>query len=215
MPSGKRKASFAAKIRKRRKTNLKRYKQREDLSAVRNWLVAFAGGTTIEGVPYANVSRYGRAFVGGFPKMEIRSSKALFVISPEEPISEGLVNMSVCVEHVGCIGRIGLGFAPGRVLIEAVKGRKHFGILLKDFSLAVGLPWPNYLIKKFISLARRLGYNEIGLRDPTTLYSYKNPQVTASEPKEAIQQRMRSFYSIIRKKLGFTERRGNYWFKKL
>jgi hypothetical protein len=221
MPEFIKKMRKKAVARRRRETSAKRYDSRGDLHWFHYTLRRMA--KTSADIPFSQIQKFGKPFIGAFNSFEVHSKKSAFEIGLGMASHESPVGVYVKLESPipSNLGFVKLAFSKGAVLVEAVQGRKGGVRPLKDFSSVVGMPWPNYLIKKIMALARRLGYEEIRFRDPETLHWFKDPAVFVlgkkekSEAQESIRVRMQKFYANIRTALGLTERRGDYWIKKL
>ncbi|MFH0955416.1 MAG: hypothetical protein V1777_04905 [Candidatus Micrarchaeota archaeon] len=168
---------------------------------------------TSEGIKYRKILRHGKPLLGAFKPFFVPFGKETFAVKLVHAYYES--PLALCVGDVaqtrGVFCQVKLAFARGAVLIESIQGTKGRQGQLNDFSAAVGMPWPNFLVKKLEATGRRLGYREIRLWDVESSSSYKKHLQDAPETAK----RMLSFYRILQKKLGFSEKRGDYWVKRL
>ncbi|MDD5163284.1 MAG: hypothetical protein PHD95_03690 [Candidatus ainarchaeum sp.] len=176
-----------------------------------------------DSILFEKIQRYGKPFLGGFKPFEISTPKGKFIVRLAFECHEHESPVTIKVESTlpgrnrGEIGTVRLSFEENAICIETVQG--HMGRLraLKRFegAVGIGMPWPNYLIKKVLATARRLGYTKAQFRDPTTLYWYKHPMLWGDQTVEGLQKQISNFYAKVRQGTGFKKRRGDYWVQKL
>lgn len=122
--------------------------------------------------------------------------------------------VGIGVQHKGkVLGALKLGFAEKTVFIEAIQGLEGREPELHTFNEHTRLPWPNYLLQIIEHTARRAGYQSIQIRDPVTLYHYKQPAAPAAE-WPIIQRRMREMYGLVAHRMGY-HRKGDVFSKEL
>ncbi|GEM_PF-5071897 len=211
---------------RRQEKALQRYTNDPRLSKLRFFVAGPKGQRTTEGISFSQILKHGKPFIGGFSRHEFVDSKGRqFIVRIDQSTHESPVGLFIDTPGLGHLGRVRLAFQRGAVLIEAVQGEPGPEFKeLKRFEGIVGMPWPNYLIRKLEATARRLGYSTVGFRDVETLFWYQQPLtgqlekekgVSEEEATKIIQERMHKFYTNIREALGYTTRKGEYWIKKL
>lgn len=180
----------------------------------------------------SQIQKFGKPFLGAFPALVIPSPHRLeyFHVGVGPTSYESPVG--IVVEMTGAffpLATAQLGFGRKTVLIESIHGAPGVVKDLQRFSKAVGMPWPNFLLRKIMATARRLGYQQVIFRDPTSLHYYARPytgewrnryqkdgkQMTDEQASDAIRSQMERFYKKIRDALDFSQREGDYWVKKL
>ncbi len=209
---------FSPQIRVRRKNARRRFLKTKD--AVITWYreeILSKQPKPLMAVWSRSILRREAPFLGAFPRQRINSKKNAFVVGLGHTQHESSLGVVLTQSPVSDqkewwrIGEVKLQFEKDRVCIVAVQGGPKGSIkYLKDFEKTVGMPWPNFLIKRIEAVARRLGYAKLefpdvenesfdGLRDGFASW------VTYGEGLE-IAARMKRFYSKIRKALGFTKK---------
>jgi hypothetical protein len=197
---------------------------------------------------FQKIRQYGKPFLGKFKPMEFEFNHQKFIAtvgstsyeSPvgvvlswqENPVDKPKVGLQVP------LGYIKLSFDHGAICIEAVQGEKGCIKPIKHFEKAVGMSWPNFLIKKIEATARRLGYKQVRFRDVESLNYYKGPDIPFDDIREyrsrhpdetkglkngeifdiirqQIRTRMKTLYTKLYTTLGYQKREGDYWVKDL
>jgi hypothetical protein len=190
------------------------------------------------------IQRYGKPFLGKFKPVTLESNHQWFKAEVASMRYESPVGIVLSeLDGPNPLYRVNLdyvklGFERGAVCIEAVQGERRRVKSLKHFEKIVGMPWPNFIIKKIEATARRLGYKQVRFRGVESLAYYKSPDIPFDDIREyrsrhpdetkgledgeifdiigqQIRTRMKTLYTKLYTTLGYQKREGDYWVKDL
>ncbi|HLD58391.1 MAG TPA: hypothetical protein VI977_01970 [archaeon] len=226
-------------LKRRARSGIRRFKEKYGAES-------FEVISSAQKISYENIRRYGKPFIGGFRPSEFKFGKETFGVALDRTMYESPIRivLSGPTKIPGFsdliysrLGYVKLNFDHGAVLIEAVQGVRGAVKALKHFEKGVGMPWPNFIIKKIEAVARRLGYKQARFRDVESLRYYQEPSFDidlidsyrSQHPEtkginhievrrlveKQVQDRMKKLYSSLYSGLGYTRREGDYWVKDL
>lgn len=174
-------------------------------------------------------SEHGHMLFESLPKRLIFGKKKNFIIRPTTQSLEGHASIALDTATpqkgiTGRIGQISLGFTKNKIYIEAIQGKPNTQSLGDQARTAIGMHWPNKLIKIVEDAAKTQGFTEIRIRVPESLYSYHHPSTkifeeatTFLEKRKVLAEhraQMRALYETVAEKMGY-KRRGLVYIKKL
>ncbi len=193
--------------------------------------------------------RYGKLFITSFPKIVLAGKKrSRFNIEIDYRLVGPRVKVVLKKELLGKanpafgmekkfkkeldaiarpeIARIMLGFEKRAIVIELMQGGydlKHkIEADLDRFRKMHGQQWASYLVETIERHAKKSGFRQVKIRDPTTTYWYKNPAIrdeiynpaTNEQTKEKIRKNIKKLYEAVANELHYIKE-GDFFIKEL
>jgi hypothetical protein len=162
---------------------------------------------------------HGRNFFGVFSTVKIQGRKEIYTISSTPFVIESPHGLELTYSSTrgnkksGSLGKVGLGFTKDALIIEVIQGKKGTSPEQDRFRQTpkVNTHWANYLLTLIEKQARELGFSEMKIRVPESLYSY---HFSSASDMKRVRKEMDAFYYTLATACGFKQK-GLFFVKSL
>lgn len=170
---------------------------------------------------FYNYENFGRNFFKEFKEKKINGKNKSFNIEKGRPTTslESTHNILISIKENyfnKTISWVGIGFEKESLIIEVMQNNKYNDKkYFNDFRRTTKTQTLNYLLQTTEKHAKKLGFKQIKIRKPQTLYWFEDPSIKDTNlNQKQIKQNIKILYNRIAKKEGYKEEKF-YYTKKL